>query len=131
MARHIHLIMTIRYFILYLYLYTYMYTIGGHVECLEAGVFRADIPTKFRLTPSALQQVRPCLYSTSLSHDTTLCKHAPYTTLTSNLQHYLTKSSSLQQLIDRIDRDLTFALETEHDIQRTDVSYSYQCDYTA
>ena len=30
---------------------------------------------------------------------------------------------SLQQLIDRIDRDLTFALETEHDIQRTDVSY--------
>ena len=37
-----------------------MYTIGGHVECLEAGVFRADIPTKFKLTPSALQQVRHC-----------------------------------------------------------------------
>eukprot|EP01039_Chlorochromonas_danica_P000441 gene441-475_t len=31
--------------------------IGGHVECLEAGVFRADIPVLFDLTPSALQQL--------------------------------------------------------------------------
>ena len=31
--------------------------IGGHVECLEAGVFRADIPTKFNLVPSAFQQL--------------------------------------------------------------------------
>ena len=54
--------------------------IGGHVECLEAGVYRTDIPNKFKLIPSALQG-----------------------------------------LIDRIDRDLAFALETEHDIQRTDV----------
>ena len=29
--------------------------IGGHVECLEAGVFRADIPTKFRLNPKGYQ----------------------------------------------------------------------------
>lgn len=29
--------------------------IGGHVECLESGVFRADIPTKFRLVPGAFQ----------------------------------------------------------------------------
>lgn len=54
--------------------------IGGHVECLEAGVFRADIPSKFNLVPSALQQ-----------------------------------------LINHIDRDLAFALETEHGIERTDV----------
>eukprot|EP01038_Epipyxis_sp_PR26KG_P011543 gene11543-15462_t len=53
--------------------------IGGHVECLEAGVFRADIPTKFNLVPSAFQQ-----------------------------------------LIDNIDRDLAFALETEHGIERSD-----------
>jgi DNA polymerase epsilon subunit 1 len=53
--------------------------IGGHVECLEAGVFRADIPAKFSLVPSALQQ-----------------------------------------LIDHIDRDLTFALEVEHGIQRSE-----------
>ena len=54
--------------------------IGGHVECLEAGVFRADIPAKFTLVPSALQS-----------------------------------------LIDNIDRDITFAIETEHGIERMDV----------
>lgn len=54
--------------------------IGGHVECLEAGVFRADIPCKFRLVPSALQH-----------------------------------------LIDNLDRDLTFALEVEHGIQRSEI----------
>lgn len=52
---------------------------GGHVECLEAGVFRADIPAKFNLVPSALQQ-----------------------------------------LINNIDRDLTFTLEVEHGLQRSD-----------
>ena len=31
--------------------------VGGHVEALEAGVFRSDLPTKFRLVPAALQQV--------------------------------------------------------------------------
>ena len=31
--------------------------VGGHVEALEAGVFRSDIPTKFRLVPGAFQQV--------------------------------------------------------------------------
>jgi len=49
------------------------------VECLEAGVFRADIPAKFNLVPSALQQ-----------------------------------------LIHNIDRDLTFTLEVEHGLQRSD-----------
>jgi DNA polymerase epsilon subunit 1 len=49
------------------------------VECLEAGVFRADIPAKFTLVPSALQQ-----------------------------------------LINNIDRDLTFTLEVEHGMQRSD-----------
>jgi DNA polymerase epsilon subunit 1 len=31
--------------------------IGGHVECLEAGVFRSDIPVKFNLIPSALSHL--------------------------------------------------------------------------
>jgi DNA polymerase epsilon subunit 1 len=53
--------------------------IGGHVECLEAGVFRSDIATDFKLIPSALQS-----------------------------------------LIDRVDRDMTFALEVEHGLQRSD-----------
>ncbi|GAA0141587.1 DNA metabolism protein [Lithospermum erythrorhizon] len=29
--------------------------IGGHVECLESGVFRSDLPTSFKLDPSAFE----------------------------------------------------------------------------
>lgn len=32
--------------------------VGGHVESLESGVFRSDIPVRFRLAPEALQKVR-------------------------------------------------------------------------
>lgn len=31
--------------------------VGGHVEALEAGVFRSDIPTHFKIEPSAVQEV--------------------------------------------------------------------------
>ncbi|CAN1252331.1 DNA polymerase epsilon catalytic subunit A [Linum perenne] len=31
--------------------------IGGHVECLESGVFRSDIPTSFKLESSAYEQL--------------------------------------------------------------------------
>lgn len=31
--------------------------VGGHVEALESGVFRADIPTKFRLDPDIFDKL--------------------------------------------------------------------------
>lgn len=31
--------------------------IGGHVECLQVGVYRSDIPTKFKLNPNAYQKL--------------------------------------------------------------------------
>ena len=31
--------------------------VGGHVEALEAGVFRSDIPTHFKIVPSGVQKV--------------------------------------------------------------------------
>ena len=31
--------------------------VGGHVEALEAGVFRSDIATHFKIVPEAVQQV--------------------------------------------------------------------------
>ena len=31
--------------------------VGGHVEALEAGVFRSDIPTNFKVVPEAVQMV--------------------------------------------------------------------------
>ncbi len=37
--------------------------VGGHVEALEAGVFRSDLPTKFSLVPEAFQQVTFCIGS--------------------------------------------------------------------
>lgn len=32
--------------------------VGGHVEALEAGVFRNDIDTDFKVVPEAIQTVR-------------------------------------------------------------------------
>ena len=32
--------------------------VGGHVEALEAGVFRSDIATDFKMVPSAILGVR-------------------------------------------------------------------------
>lgn len=32
--------------------------VGGHVEALEAGIFRSDIETDFKIVPSAPQKVR-------------------------------------------------------------------------
>ena len=31
--------------------------VGGHVECLQTGVYRNDIPVKFKLVPDALQEL--------------------------------------------------------------------------
>jgi DNA polymerase epsilon subunit 1 len=31
--------------------------VGGHVEALEAGVFRADIPTKFRIAVEQVEEL--------------------------------------------------------------------------
>ena len=31
--------------------------IGGHVECLQVGVYRSDIPVKFKLNPTAYQKL--------------------------------------------------------------------------
>lgn len=39
--------------------------VGGHVEALEAGVFRSDIPTDFKIVPSAVQEV--CEYFPEMS----------------------------------------------------------------
>jgi DNA polymerase epsilon subunit 1 len=54
--------------------------LGGHVECLESGVFRHDLPTAWRLQPAAFDG-----------------------------------------LIAKIDRALTFAIEVEGGIQRSEI----------
>lgn len=37
--------------------------VGGHVEALEAGVFRSDIATHFKVVPDAVQKVDYYSYS--------------------------------------------------------------------
>jgi DNA polymerase epsilon subunit 1 len=37
--------------------------VGGHVEALEAGVFRSDIDTHFKIVPSAAQKVYSPFFS--------------------------------------------------------------------
>jgi DNA polymerase elongation subunit (family B) len=54
--------------------------LGGHVECLESGVFRHDIPCSWKLVPSAFDG-----------------------------------------LIDKIDKALTFAVEVESGVQRSEI----------
>jgi DNA polymerase epsilon subunit 1 len=39
--------------------------VGGHVEALEAGVFRSDIATHFKIVPDAAQKVRDYLWRQS------------------------------------------------------------------
>ena len=40
--------------------------VGGHVEALEAGVFRSDIETHFKIVPSAAQKVLFLFFGGSL-----------------------------------------------------------------
>lgn len=41
--------------------------IGGHVECLESGVFRSDLPTKFQLDPSGYEVIGLSICKSSLT----------------------------------------------------------------
>jgi len=53
--------------------------VGGQVEALEAGVFRSDIPTEFKIVPSAADKAcfsYSCLHMlklTSLAHRRPRC----------------------------------------------------------
>jgi len=41
--------------------------VGGHVEALEAGVFRSDIATEFKIVPSAVQKASCFLFLTTFA----------------------------------------------------------------
>ncbi|KAK4854956.1 hypothetical protein QYF36_002733 [Acer negundo] len=70
--------------------------IGGHVECLESGVFRSDLPTSFKLDRSA--------YEASYLH-------LPYDPLFCS-----------NQLINNLDRDLQYAITVEGKMNLESVS---------
>ena len=67
--------------------------VGGHVEALEAGVFRSDLPCKFKVVPEAVQKVR-CYLLVQLR----------------TVSHLSTYGF---QLIDDVDQALKFSIEVE------------------
>lgn len=71
--------------------------VGGHVEALEAGVFRSDIPTDFKMKPETVQQVSWPRVS----------KRAALTR---------------RQLIDELDAALRFSIEKEGKLSMDDVT---------
>lgn len=55
--------------------------VGGHVEALESGVFRSDIPCRFRLVPDAFQKLIDNVEST-MRHAIVEEEHIPMETVT-------------------------------------------------
>ncbi|KAK2573782.1 DNA polymerase epsilon catalytic subunit A [Acropora cervicornis] len=55
--------------------------VGGHVEALESGVFRSDIPCRFRLVPDAFQKLIDSVEST-MRHAIVEEEHISFETVT-------------------------------------------------
>ncbi|KAE9461327.1 hypothetical protein C3L33_06754, partial [Rhododendron williamsianum] len=106
--------------------------IGGHVECLESGVFRSDLPTSFKLDPSAYEMAS---LGAAFVHGTPI--NTPYITALYELPGSAYNSPDVQslligfqawdssevftaqvvtallQLINNLDRDLQYAIRVE------------------
>ncbi|KAJ4458914.1 putative DNA polymerase epsilon catalytic subunit A [Paratrimastix pyriformis] len=89
--------------------------IGGHVESLASGVYRCDLPHKFRLDPPTLQKTS----QTAHTHDPPHTRTCLLRLLTLALTRTHT-TDTLEQLLDNLDRDLEFALNEDH-VPRADV----------
>jgi hypothetical protein len=62
--------------------------VGGHVEALEAGVFRSDLPTHFRITPEAAQEVSQLINTMNpVSHKDGNHYESLYSSLTNWMMH--------------------------------------------
>jgi DNA polymerase epsilon subunit 1 len=109
--------------------------VGGHVEALEAGVFRSDIPTEFKIVPAAVEQVRCLLlYSYFFQPDNDVPK------LINDLDSALTfcivneSKSSVDQVTnyEEVKAEIQSALETLRDNpKRIDSPLIYHLDVAA
>ncbi|KAK0426248.1 hypothetical protein QR680_009605 [Steinernema hermaphroditum] len=77
--------------------------VGGHVEALESGVFRSDIPVRFRLVPSALLQLKNEARQT-LSDALTLEMQVPLESVTNFEERLKEVEGSLNNLIEHSSR---------------------------
>ncbi|KAF8273527.1 DUF1744-domain-containing protein [Lactarius quietus] len=90
--------------------------VGGHVEALEAGVFRSDIETQFKIVPSAAQQLID-----EIDAALTFCITEEYKTALEDVTNY-----------DTVKADIRAALEELRDNPlRTDKPLIYHLDVAA
>ncbi|KAG7085303.1 hypothetical protein E1B28_013843 [Marasmius oreades] len=90
--------------------------VGGHVEALEAGVFRSDISTDFKITPSAVEKLIGDLDATL-----TFCIVEESKASLDDVTNY-----------DQVKSDIQSALETLRDNpKRTDSPLIYHLDFAA
>ena len=89
--------------------------VGGHVECLQTGVYRNNLPIKFRLEPEALQVRRmgaptpPDPPPSSLHTSPSLPPSPP-------------PPLNAQGLLDRLDETLQYAIEHEGGVSLSEVT---------
>ncbi|XP_064211685.1 DNA polymerase epsilon catalytic subunit 1 isoform X2 [Tribolium castaneum] len=87
--------------------------VGGHVEALESGVFRADIPCRFRLETDALNKLIEQVPKT-LAHAIEIEEGVPLTDVT-NLEEVtneiVAKLTSLKEQPMRLERPLIYHLD--------------------
>ncbi|KAK4884405.1 hypothetical protein RN001_000676 [Aquatica leii] len=87
--------------------------IGGHVEALESGVFRADIPCRFRLNPEAIENLIAQIPKT-LAHAIEVEEGIPLDNVT-NLQDIIdeiaNKLNGLKSQPMRLERPLIYHLD--------------------
>lgn len=87
--------------------------VGGHVEALESGVFRADIPCRFRLVPEALERLLEAVPRT-LAHALEVEEGVPLDTVL-NLEEVTeevrSKLRALKEQPYRLERPLIYHLD--------------------
>ncbi|CAH2007055.1 unnamed protein product [Acanthoscelides obtectus] len=87
--------------------------VGGHVEALESGVFRADIPCRFRIVPEAVQQLIDNVPRT-LEHAIVVEEGVPMDSVTNLAEVTEEVKSKLLALMDqplRLERPLIYHLD--------------------
>ena len=84
--------------------------VGGHVEAIESGVFRSDLPTKYRCDPAAYQEV--CVNARTLI-STGSFFHAQPGSCPLALFLLVSSAPPPTQLIDNLDKALEFTIKVE------------------
>ena len=85
--------------------------VGGHVEAIESGVFRSDLPTKYRCDPAAYQEVR--LHALARADQHRILFSCPTRLMSPRPLLLVSSAPPPTQLIDNLDKALEFTIKVE------------------